>query len=91
MKDMTLKLPAELQRFVDAKVQSGEYESESELIRIALEQFREEDEWDADLLEHYRRQVAIGVNQAERGELVEFSAEDVIAEGRQRLAQGRDE
>jgi antitoxin ParD1/3/4 len=66
---VNVSLTPELERLVTAKVASGMYASASEVIRAGL---RLLEQWEADQgarLDALRRDVAIGVEQADRGDL----------------------
>jgi antitoxin ParD1/3/4 len=68
---MNVSLTPELERLVTAKVKSGMYGSSSEVIRAALRLLQQ---WEADQaarLDALRRDVGIGIEQADRGELVD--------------------
>ena len=79
---MTLSLTPEVQAFVAEKVRSGQYRSAEEavnaLLAMAMEQERLTPEDVADL----RAQLDPAIAEADRGEFVEFTAEDVIADRR---------
>lgn len=71
---ITLELSPAITQFLAELVQTGAVTSESEYVGALIEQA-----W-------LDRQVALGLDQAERGEFVEFNAEDIIRRGRARLA-----
>jgi antitoxin ParD1/3/4 len=62
------------------------YHSASEVIREALRLLKERDEWRQHRLEELRREIAIGLEQADRGETRPFDAEDLKRRVRERLA-----
>ena len=68
---MNVSLTPELEALVNEKVRSGLYGSASEVIREGLRLLREQDALREARLEELRREVARGVAQADRGELVE--------------------
>jgi antitoxin ParD1/3/4 len=82
---MEITLSPGLQRFVEEKVASGEYASVSDVIAGALMLLREEDAplWTD---EELRKEIQIGLDQLDRGETAEFTADDIKAEGRRLLA-----
>ncbi|RJP39839.1 MAG: hypothetical protein C4547_03190 [Phycisphaerales bacterium] len=91
MKTVTLNLTPELHTFLESKVRSGEFPSVDEVIQHAIEEMRrDEGEWSPEVLAYYRREVGRGVRQARAGQLAEFTAEDIIAQGRARLARESD-
>jgi antitoxin ParD1/3/4 len=90
MNDMTtvaISLKDEDQRFIEEVVKSGRYLSESEVVAEALSEFKVREAIRSHRISELRAKVQVGIEQADRREFVEFTAEDVKAEGRQRLAQ----
>ncbi len=77
---MDIVLSPEQQAFVDVLVHSGRFESAEQVIVYALDAVRELDQ--AEDTEWLREQIAVGIAEADRGEFVEFTAEDIIAERR---------
>lgn len=71
---MTISLNRDQQHFVEELVASGRFGSASSALEKAIELLKE----DHRLFEELRRQVEIGLADAERGDLVD--AEDVFAE-----------
>src|SRR5437660_2840589 len=91
---MNVTLPPELKQFVSRKVESGQYPCESEVILEGLRLLRERDELDRIRLEALRKEIAIGIEQIERGEYTEYDEvslkrliEQVQARGRHKLAE----
>ncbi|MFI5457090.1 MAG: type II toxin-antitoxin system ParD family antitoxin [Isosphaerales bacterium] len=79
---MTIHLSGDREQFVRSLVQGGEYASEEEVIDEALRLFQELDE-QAKLAE-LRREIAIGIEQADRGELAPFDPQATLARVRSR-------
>ena len=79
---MDVALAPELERFVQEQVRSGAYPTANAVISRALALLREQTED----LEDLRREAMVGVEQADRGEFVEFTAKDIQTEGRRVLA-----
>ena len=77
---MTLKLRPEIERILKQKVKAGQYESleeaANEMIQVAYQQEMMTDED----IEEIRREVALGIQQADRGEFSEFSIEEIISQ-----------
>jgi antitoxin ParD1/3/4 len=71
---MNVSLTPELEQYVALKVESGLYHSASEVIREGLRLLREKDELHQRTLEELRREIRIGVEQADRGELAPLDA-----------------
>jgi len=86
MTTVAISLNDEDQHFLEEVVKSGRYGSESEVVAEALAEFRVREAIRAAKLDELRAKVRVGIEQADRGEFVEFTAEDVKAEGRKRLA-----
>ena len=84
---MNVSLTPELEELVTRKVQSGMYHSASEVVREGLRLLKERDELQQLRFDELRRQIAIGLEQAKRGELRD--GEEVFEELRQRSAKRR--
>jgi antitoxin ParD1/3/4 len=88
---MNVSLTPELEEFVARKVQSGMYQTASEVVREGLRLLRERDEFHREQLDELRKAIALGVEQAEQGKtrpLTEETVERVKARGRQRRGNG---
>lgn len=83
---MNVSLTPELEKLVKEKVSTGRYSSGSEVVREALRLLEERDRARQVRLEQLKREVALGVEQADRGEVSPLDIEEVKAEGRRRLA-----
>ncbi|WP_420607641.1 type II toxin-antitoxin system ParD family antitoxin [Novosphingopyxis sp.] len=71
----SLSLGSHFEAFVRRKVESGQYRSVSEVVRAGLRELEDGDQRFSDLRAH----VAVGVEQADRGEFVEnFRITEVI-------------
>jgi len=80
---MALSLPPELQQFADRQIASGKYASLDDILLAGLQALAEREQVYQGRFEELRHEVLLGANEAERGELLEASAEiDAI---RQRL------
>ena len=80
-----ISLPEDLEQYIDAKVASGEYMHASEVVRDGLRLLMREE---AEKLEWLRREIAVGVADADRGDLYEMNdelLERIEREGRARL------
>ncbi len=86
---MTVALPSELEDLVNAKIQSGQFHSAGEVIREGLRLLEEKDMLRQVKLDHLRKDIAIGIEQADRGDLAPLDVEDIIARGKQRLAEAK--
>jgi Arc/MetJ-type ribon-helix-helix transcriptional regulator len=74
---VSVELSPAVTQFLAELIKSGRFTSESEFVGALIEQA-----W----LDH---QIAIGKEQAERGEFVETNAEEIIRKGRALLAAGQ--
>jgi antitoxin ParD1/3/4 len=68
---MNVSLTPALERIIQEKVKSGLYNSASEVIREALRLLEEQDRLRQMKLETLRKEIAIGIEQADRGQLVD--------------------
>lgn len=66
-------------------MKSGRYFSESEVVAEALSAFKVREAIRHERLAELRAKVQVGIDQAERGDFVEFTAEDIIKHGREGL------
>jgi antitoxin ParD1/3/4 len=81
---MNVSLTSELERFVQDKVRSGRYLSASEVVREALRLLDEQDRLRSLRLEELRREIAVGLGQAERGEVAPLDMEAIKKKSRRR-------
>ena len=68
---MNVSLTPELETYIQAKVTSGRYSSASEVMREALRLLQDHDQLQAIKLDALRKEIAIGIEQADRGETVD--------------------
>jgi antitoxin ParD1/3/4 len=68
---MNVSLTPELEELIHRKVESGLYLSASEVVREALRLLEERDRVNAMKLEELRREIKLGIDQADRGELLD--------------------
>jgi antitoxin ParD1/3/4 len=76
---MTIHLSSDREQFVRSLVQAGQYASEDEVIAEALQLLEERDK-----LAVLRQEIAIGIEQADRGELEPFDPYATLARVRSR-------
>ncbi len=84
---MNVSLTPELDEFVNEKVQSGLYNSASEVVREGLRLLREQDDLKRFRLVELKREIEKGIDSLDRGEGRAFDADAVKAKGRAKLAQ----
>ncbi|MFM9956974.1 MAG: type II toxin-antitoxin system ParD family antitoxin [Phycisphaerales bacterium] len=87
---MNISLTPELEMLVAEKVKSGMYSTASEVVREALRLLQERDEFRKWKLEQLRKEVQIGLDQAERGEVSAWDPERVLREARERFEKHAD-
>jgi antitoxin ParD1/3/4 len=73
---MNISLTPELEKLIDERVNSGLYNSASEVVREALRLLMERDQLKQRKLDELRRQIQIGIDASNRGEVV--SEEEVM-------------
>ena len=90
---MNVSLTPTLEELVQRKVATGLYNSASEVIREALRLLEERDEMRKMRLAALRKEINVGLDQLERGEVSEYDdkslntlAADIKTKGRKRLA-----
>jgi putative addiction module CopG family antidote len=86
---MDVLLKPELARFVAEKVKTGQYKGPSDIVNQALEALKEQEEFTPEHEVYVRREVRRGIEQLERKEHAEFSAETIIAQERRQMAGGK--
>ena len=74
---MTIDLSGEREQFVRSLIEGGQYASENEVIAEALRLLEEQN--DQARLAELRSEIAIGVEQADRGELGPFDPRATLA------------
>ena len=75
---MNVSLTPELEQYVHSKIKSGRYLSASEVVREALRLLEERDQLRTIRLESLRKEIMVGIEQSDRGEV--FDGEAVIQE-----------
>lgn len=82
---LTVSVSAELGRFVQEQIRTGRYRDSDDVLRAALVMLREIDREPPDISgEELRRLIAVGLAQAERGELID--GDEAFAARRERRA-----
>ena len=72
---MPISLPSELEQFAQSQLDRGHYESIEAMLVAGLKLLAERDESYQRRLEMLRQDVMIGVEAADRGELLDFDTE----------------
>ena len=81
---MNVSLTPELEQYVSKKVESGLYQTASEVIREGLRLLREKEELHQRKLGELRHDIQIGIDQADRGELSQLDAQGTLKQMRAR-------
>ena len=84
---MPITLPPELEQFIQSQVTSGKYASVDEVFLAGIKLLEERERLYQGRFEELRREVLVGVEEAEQGELLE--AEAVITRLQEKLRQRR--
>ena len=83
---MKVSLTAELEQFVQQKIDSGNYKSANDVVCDALRLLQERET----KLEKLRQDLAIGLEQADRGEAAPLDVEEIKTKGRRILEERRE-
>jgi putative addiction module CopG family antidote len=83
---MTIHLSGDREEFVRSLIQAGQFASEDEVIDAALQLL--EECGDQAKLAVLRQEIAIGIEQADRGELAPFDPHATLARVRSRQTKG---
>lgn len=83
---MTIKLQPAVERYVKQRVKRGDYRSAGHLISTALTMLESNEAADPKNVERLRRKIHVGLDQLDRGEFIDFTAKDIMREGRRILA-----
>jgi antitoxin ParD1/3/4 len=75
---MNVSLTAELEEYVNDKVATGLYSTASEVIREALRLLRDRDALHQTRLDELRREVLVGIEQAEQGKVAPLEAGETL-------------
>src|SRR5437879_855856 len=73
-KNMKVSLNPELERFVEEKVRAGQYQSADEVVNSAVAMLRQQETLSAEDIAELRREIAIGLEQLDRGESAPWDA-----------------
>ena len=84
---MNVSLTPELEQFVLSTVKRGRYSDPSEVVCAALQLLAEREMERLVRLEELRKEIAIGIEASDRGEV--FDGEEVLKELRQEIEQAK--
>jgi len=79
---MNVTLTPEVWKFVEQKISSGRYRSPEDVVNGLFTLVRHQKELWPENLEELRAEIDLGIDDADHGRFAEFTAEDIIAEGR---------
>jgi antitoxin ParD1/3/4 len=82
MKTVTITLRDEDRHFIEAAMKTGRYVSESEAVSDAIAELRAREELRQARLGELRTKVLVGIEQLDRGEGADWSAQEIKAKGR---------
>lgn len=82
---MNIKLSDEMSRYVRDKVQSGQFQDESQVIIAALEGMRDDDEWTPEYEAYVRSAIAEAEESVRQGRVGPLDMDAIIAEERAKL------
>ena len=85
---MNVSLTPELEQLIHRKVDTGLYLSASEVVREALRLLDERDKLRAMKFDELRREIQIGIDQADRGEVAPLDVQGTLAKVRGRRRNG---
>lgn len=90
MTQLAVNVPVELGDFIQASVAAVDFAAPNELVAQALYSFRDQHELDRIKLERLRKDIQVGIDQIERGEVVtDFDVDHFLSEMRSRLKQSQ--
>jgi antitoxin ParD1/3/4 len=74
---MNISLTPELEEFITRKVQTGMYQTASEVVREGLRLLHERDELQQNKLDELRKAIAEGIEQANQGNVTPLTEETI--------------
>ena len=93
MTQLDIQIPDDLKPFIDRSVSSGRFGDAADFVVNLLYNVKAQSESELSgeqqaQLATLRAHIAVGIAQAERGEFVEFTAGEIVTQGRARRAAG---
>ena len=86
---MNITLHSPLAKFVEDQVQSGRYATPDEVVNAALHVFQRQQDSRATSATQFRAEIQHGLDEANRGELEDWDADELRAEGQRLLGEAR--
>jgi antitoxin ParD1/3/4 len=81
---MTFTLPPDLKRFINEQLAQGNYPTADDAVRVGVELLREQHFIDQYPVDELRRELLIGIEQADRRDVAPFDPIGTLAELRRR-------
>ena len=88
---MEISLPPELEKIINEKVESGLYNSPSEVVRESLRLLQEQDELKRIRRDELRREIMLGREQIRNGDFVEVKASELDDFAEKLIREAKDE
>lgn len=85
--EIVVRLPKELQEFMEASVKSGRFSGESEIVVEAIERLKIREDFQRFQLNEFKQKVQVGLDAYERGDAAPWNTEEILSGGRALLAQ----
>jgi antitoxin ParD1/3/4 len=85
---MTITLTPEMEHLIQNKIQSGRFGSPSDVVYEGLRLLEQEETSEEIRFNELKRDIAIGIAQADNGQVKAFDAEDLKGRVRRELAKG---
>ena len=76
---MNISLTSELENFVANKVETGMYQTASEVVREGLRLLKEREQLQREKWEELHREIALGLQQADEGKVGPLNAKETLA------------
>lgn len=86
---MNVSLTPELEKFIQRKLKSGRYHTASEVIREGLRLLEEQDQLRALKIEALHKEIKVGIDQADRGEVEPLDVRGTLDKVRKQSAARR--
>ncbi len=88
---MEISLPPELEKIINEKVESGLYNSPSEVVRESLRLLQQQDELKRLRRDELRREIMLGREQIQSGDFVEVKASELDDFAEKLIREAKDE
>jgi len=85
---MQMRLPKDLEVFVQQLIEGGHFGSQAEAIEAGLWLLKDQHELYKVKREELRKLIAVGIGQADRGEVAPLDMEAILAKAMSRVQQG---